>query len=64
MNTPITPWFEDSEFMSQLLALGLSEALKHGSENTKGLMLYFTDEQYVEDGRLIAELVKLHNQKI
>ena len=64
MNTPITPWFEDPEFMSQVIALGLSEALKHGSANTKGLMLYLTDEQYVEDGRSIAELVKLNNQKI
>ena len=63
MSGAITPWFEDPEFMSQVIALGLSEVLKKGSANTKGLMLYLTDEQYKEDGRRIAELVKLNNSE-
>ena len=60
---PIVPWFENSEFMAQILQLGISEFLNKGGSNSRGLVSYLTDEMYKLDGPKIASLVKEHNAK-
>lgn len=58
---PVVPWFENSEFMAQVIQLGIGEFLNKGGSNSTGLVTYLADEMYKLDGPKIASLVKEHN---
>lgn len=57
----ITEWFEDEEFVQQIIAEGLAYFMAKGSKNTAGITSYIMDKRNLEDGKLIAGLVCKNN---
>lgn len=60
-NDLITFWFSDEKFLSALIRNGLGAMMNKGSSNATGIMKYLYDERDITDAKLIAKLVREHN---
>lgn len=54
----ITDWFEDEEFVAQVIQVGIASLIEKGASNTEGLLMYHLDKTYLKDAKEISKLVR------
>lgn len=61
---PVLEWFENEEFLAQVIQLGIGRMTELGASNLRGMMLYLVDKEYKSDAEKIAKLVKEYNKPL
>ena len=63
LDGPIVPWFENPDFLTELIKAGISVFIEKGAENEEGLIRYESDGVAALDAVRISHLIKEHNKK-
>lgn len=61
---PVLEWFEDEEFLAQVIQLGIGRMTELGATNFRGMIHYLLDKQHKSDAEKIAKLVKEYNKPL